>query len=359
MNTYSAAVIGLSEISQARSPRPAALAAVEPMPRSHVAAYAAHPRVRLVGVCDLAPAAIQRFESTWRDKHPDARVYTDYRQMLATEKPDIVSVITPDDKHADIFVHAADSGVRGIWCEKPLATTLEDADRMIAAADRNGTAVTVSHTRRWMPIFHRVRELVRNRTYGSLRLITATMYYSRAMLFRNGTHTLDMFGFLADAPPEWVFAEIEDGFEGFDRYRGDGGADIRSEPSANAYIKYANGVRGCIMMAKSNNQTNMMELVFESAVIRLGPDNQIVLQRIDGPPATATRGAISVTQTLGYEAWQADRELAVLSELVDALDRGTQPTLSTPRDARTTLAVLLAILESHAKGNVKVPVRVL
>lgn len=358
MKTYTAAVIGLSEISQARSPRPAALAGVEPMPRSHVAAYAAHPRVRLVGVCDLAPAAIQRFESTWRDRHPDARVYTDYREMLAAEKPDVVSVITPDDKHADIFVHTADSGVRAIWCEKPIATTLEDADRMIAAADRNGTAVSVSHTRRWMPIYHRVRDLVRDRTYGPLRLITATMYYSRAMLFRNGTHTVDMLGFLADAPPEWVFAELEDGFDGFDRYRGDGGAAISSEPSASAYIKYASGVRACLTMVKSNNMTNVMELVFDSAVIRLGADDRIVVQRVDGPPATATRGAISVTQILGHEAWQADRELAVLSELVDALDRGAQPTLSTPRDARTTLAVLLAILESHAKGNVKVPVRV-
>ena len=354
MKTYTAAVIGLSQISQGRSPKPRSLPALDPMPRSHVAAYAAHPRVKLVGACDLMPATIDKFNATWRDAHPDTRMYSDYREMLEKEKPDIVSVITPDDKHADIVVNAANSGIKGIWCEKPIATTLADADRMIEAVERNGTAMTVSHTRRWMPLYHKARELARDKTYGDLKVLTATMYYSRAMLFRNGTHIFDMLCFLADARPEWLIAELEDGFDGFDRYRGDGGNEISSEPSANAYIKFANGVRANMMMLKSNNLINVIEMVFENAVARLSGDGQIVISRVDGGPSTSTRSAISVTQTIGHEDWTADRELGTLSEFVDALDTGTKPALSPPRAARTTLAILLAILESHAKGNAKV-----
>ncbi|MEI7469747.1 MAG: Gfo/Idh/MocA family oxidoreductase, partial [Chloroflexota bacterium] len=107
MQKYKAAVIGLSHISQARSPKPSSMPAVQPMPRSHVAAYAAHPQIELVGACDLMPAAFERFNNIWRDVHPNTRLYTDYREMLAQEKPDIVSVITPDDKHADIVVNVA------------------------------------------------------------------------------------------------------------------------------------------------------------------------------------------------------------------------------------------------------------
>ena len=354
MKKYKAAVIGLSHISQARSPKPSSMPAVQPMPRSHVAAYAAHPQIELVGACDLMPAAFERFNNTWRDVHPNTRLYTDYREMLAQEKPDIVSVITPDDKHADIVVNVANSGVKGIWCEKPIATTLADADRMIEAVERNGVAMTVSHTRRWMPMFHRVRDLVRDKTYGNLKLVTATSYYSRAMMFRNGTHTFDMMCFLADAAPEWVIGELEDGFDGFDRYQGDGGNLISSEPSANAYIKFKNGVRANVLMVKSNNQTNVIELVFDNAVVRLDGSPQIVIHRIDGPPATATKAAIGVTETIGYSDWSADRELAVVTELVHALDTGTVPTISPPRVARTTLSLLLAVLESHAKGNAKV-----
>ena len=130
---------------------------------------------------------------------------------------------------------------------------------MIEAVERNNTAMTVSHTRRWMPIFHKARELVRDKTYGELKILTASMYYSRAMMFRNGTHIFDILCFLADARPEWLIAELEEGFDGFDRYRGDGGNEISSEPSANAYIKFANGVRaksGRPMMAGSLNRLN-------------------------------------------------------------------------------------------------------
>ncbi len=354
MKTYTAAVIGLSQISQGRSPRPAALPAADPMPRSHVAAYAAHRQVKLVGVCDLMPAAIEKFNATWRDKHPDTRLYADFREMLATEKPDIVSVITPDDKHADIVVHAAHSGVKAIWCEKPIATTVADADRMIEAVEKYGVAMTVSHTRRWLPTFHRLRELVRARTYGKLQLVTATQYHSRAMMFRNGTHIVDMLCFLADARPEWVIAELEDGFDGFDRYRGDGGTAISSEPSANAYIKFANGVRASLLMAKGNISTGAFELIFENAVVRSTSDEQISIHRVDGPQATSTRAAITVTETIGHEDWTAERELGTLTELIHALDTGTPPSLSTPRMARQTLAVLMAILDSHAKGSAKV-----
>ena len=67
MKTYTAAVVGLSQISQGRLPKPRSLSATDPMPRSHVSAYAAHPRVKLVGACDLMPAAREKFNATWRE----------------------------------------------------------------------------------------------------------------------------------------------------------------------------------------------------------------------------------------------------------------------------------------------------
>jgi hypothetical protein len=66
------------------------------------------------------------------------REYTDYRQMLEQERPDLVSVVPPDDHHAAPVIAAAESGVKGIICEKPLAGSLADADRMIEAVERSG-----------------------------------------------------------------------------------------------------------------------------------------------------------------------------------------------------------------------------
>jgi predicted dehydrogenase len=63
--------------------------------------------------------------------------------MLAAERLDLVSVATPDDRHVGPVVAAAEVGAQGILCEKPLATALADADRLVAVAER--TPVLVDH----------------------------------------------------------------------------------------------------------------------------------------------------------------------------------------------------------------------
>ena len=95
---------------------------------SHASTLAAMPNLELVAVCDLLPELLDDFKTTWADELPDANTYTDHREMLAAEKLDILVVATSDNRHADIVVDGAEAGVRGILCEKPLATSLEDAD---------------------------------------------------------------------------------------------------------------------------------------------------------------------------------------------------------------------------------------
>ena len=113
-------------------------------------------------------------------------LYTDHREMLAAENLDIVTVGVSDHRHADIVVNAANTpGVKGIFCppnphhphppqaihhhagnltartfagEKPLATTVEDTDRMLAACEANGVILSVDHTRRFLPIWRYCKE---------------------------------------------------------------------------------------------------------------------------------------------------------------------------------------------------------
>src|SRR5688500_7006891 len=86
---------------------------------SHVDGYADDPRTELVAVCDLDPAALERFTSYWGD---GATTYTNSDDMLREENLDLVSIVTPDNRHHRIFAAAAESGVQGILCEKPIAT---------------------------------------------------------------------------------------------------------------------------------------------------------------------------------------------------------------------------------------------
>src|SRR5437899_165238 len=131
--SYRAAIVGLTGI--AAEPRQTARVAAlgELMPHSHAAAYAHLPQTTVVGYCDLVPARLDEFRQTWGGEFPEARPYTDYREMLRGGRIDFLSVVTSDNRHAQIVVDAVEAGVRGIFCEKPIATTLADADRIIGA----------------------------------------------------------------------------------------------------------------------------------------------------------------------------------------------------------------------------------
>ena len=91
--------------------------------------------VQMVAFCDLI---VERAEKAARDFGvPGAKVYTDYKELLADESIEVVHVLTPNRSHADISVDALFAG-KHVMCEKPMAKTAEDAKRMLDAAKATG-----------------------------------------------------------------------------------------------------------------------------------------------------------------------------------------------------------------------------
>ena len=103
----------------------------------------------LVAVCDLKPDVLDTFFERSKITRGSVHEYNDYRAMLEKENLDVVSVATPDDYHTNPVCDASDAGVKGILCEKPLTINLNDADRIIETVERNGTKMSVDHTRSW------------------------------------------------------------------------------------------------------------------------------------------------------------------------------------------------------------------
>lgn len=345
MTHYKAVIVGLTGIGARRPVEPAALPIYGTMPRSHAAAYHRHPQTEIVAVCDIRQEALDNFKRDWVDVWPEVRCYTDYRAMLATEKPDLVSVCTPDHLHANITVDAANGGARAILCEKPIATTLADADRMIAAAEANQVLLSIEHTRRWSPIFLKARTLIRSGDFGPLRAITANMYSPRSMLFRNGTHLMDMICFFAEADPTWVFAELEEGFDHFTEYKSDGGHDPKTDPAASAYIHFANGVRAYYNSHKVAMPGSQFELLCEQGRLEVSDRGLTVIRGIGH-----TEWARS---TLPVDDYMYTYQLAAVAELIQVLEQGGD-LISPAREARKTLEIMLAMLKSHERGNVRV-----
>ena len=107
-----------------------------------------HPAKGLVGMdnasqvacCDLNQEVLASFQEEWSGTWDEIQPYTDYRSMLAEQRLDGGTIATPDDRHADVVVDAANAGVKAIFCEKPLCTSMEDAYRMRDAVEASGVS---------------------------------------------------------------------------------------------------------------------------------------------------------------------------------------------------------------------------
>ena len=106
----------------------------------------------VVGACDTD--AKQRERAVQRFKVP---TFDDFSRMLSESKPDVVVIGTPPHTHCDYALQSLEAGAH-VLCEKPFVSSLEEADRIIAAAKKAGRAVALNHEFREMPIFRALRD---------------------------------------------------------------------------------------------------------------------------------------------------------------------------------------------------------
>ena len=314
---------------------------------SHAATLSMLTNTELVAVCDLVPGLLEDFKAAWADDLPDVNTYTDYREMLAREDLDILAVATSDNRHTDIVVDGANAGVKGVLCEKPLATSLEDADRMIEACRERGIPLHVDHNRRWSPLIHRVRDELRAGAIGPLGSVIVSHGGPRAMLFRSGTHMIDAVCFLVESEPAQIFGVLEEGFEDWDRYRGDGGRLPENDPSASGMILFKNGVR---VLYDGSKKT----ILASDSILLRGPKGEIRFN-LDarGTAVVSTYDEdtrVPMTRPLHPAHYQIQGLPATYAELIDVIENGGAA-VSTAVEARKTLQIMLGFLKSQQEGN--------
>ena len=320
----------------------------DPVIHSHVWAIGHVPQLSLEAVCDIDPARIDRFVDNWGARWPNARSYRDYHDMLASEDLDIVAVATPEHLHSEPTVAAAEAGVRAVLCEKPLATSIEDADRMIAACESNEVLLSVDYTRRWSPLFHEVRDAIRSSAIGELSMMSASFGGMQAWMFRSGSHLLDAMVFFSDAEPVKVSAHLEEGYDDWDEYRGSGGGNsTERDPGATGYIVFDNGMRAFFSCLK-NTPDSFRDLAI------IGTEGSITF-KFDGESAEMqtvdpSRPYATVKMPLTPPVFRSRGIEAAYREIVDNIANGTENT-SPARDARKSVQIMVGFLRSHQEGG--------
>src|SRR5690349_7935597 len=210
------------------------------------------PGARLVAIADPAPGTAARMAESL----DAARAYTDPAQVFADAGIDAVAVAAPARFHADLVVAAATAG-KHVFCEKPMALTLADADRAIEAARTAGVVLQVGFNRRFAADWAAARALLDDGSLGTPRLLRSV--------------TRDPGGFdPARVPPDTIFLEtlIHD----FDtlRFLNPGADPVEVYAMADALVEPAWRDRGLldtatVLVRFANGATGTAEACFEAA----------------------------------------------------------------------------------------------
>lgn len=210
----------------------------------HAAAYACLPEFELAALCDLSWPLLRRCAEDFGG----AELFDHYETMLERVRPDVVCVATPTGLHEDMVLRAAEAGVRGIYCEKPIALSLRAARHMQQACEDRGIPLIVGHQRRLSAPYLRLRQAIQSGEIGEVYLMHGAC---PGDFLSDGTHLVDSLLYLnGDCPIRWVLAQI---------YRGRQATaeELRANPwlyhgtryghnveeGAMAVLELANGVR--------------------------------------------------------------------------------------------------------------------
>jgi phthalate 4,5-cis-dihydrodiol dehydrogenase len=132
---------------------------------------AAHPRIKITAGADVRPESVDAFGREF-----GAETYSSVEALCASRNVDAVYVLTPNRFHAQHAIMAAEHG-KHVFADKPMALTLDDCDRMIAAAERNGVHVLVGHTQSLDPGIRAMADVVLSGDLGA-PMMFHTWYYN-------------------------------------------------------------------------------------------------------------------------------------------------------------------------------------
>lgn len=307
----------------------------------HAAGYEASPYCQIVAAADIKPENLEAF----CQEHHVPNGYADYKEMLAQEKLDLVSVTLWPHLHAPVVIDVAQSPqpVRAIHCEKPMAPTWSEAQKMVQACANKNIQLTFHHQRRFGKPFRKAKELLDGGAIGQLQRIEAFT----SNLFDWGTHWFDMmFMYNNEEPAEWVIGQI-------DARGGHPVFGAMVEGQGLSYWKWKNGVYGLMITGHGGESACNNRLIGTQGEIEVGVNNgpEIRYRNVE-------TGYRWQDLDVGGKIHGRDHDIAAIIDVVDALRTGREPELSARRAIQSTELIFATYESSRKRGRVDLPLAV-
>jgi predicted dehydrogenase len=313
------------------------------MGQRHYRAYAGTV-ADVVAICEWQPDRVREHAPTF----PAEAVFTDYRALFqARPDLDLVSIVSNGPTHAEVAIAAMERGIKCVLCEKPIATSLADADRVIACARATGARLAVNHVRRWSEDYRRLKRMLADGVIGRLRHITFTC--GSTGLGNFATHAFDTMQYLFDAEPAAVVAWIDR--TGTPNPRGAAFVD----PGGFGVVVFGGGQRGFIDASEDTGMQYAFTLVGEYGRVtidELNGDWSIRARTSAVRSAPFTRYG-SDTERVAFAAVEPYDLVTLTRRAIDEL-AGDGPLTCTAQDGRRSLELVVAFHESDAAGHAPV-----
>ena len=321
----------------------------------HLPEYQLHPNVDIVAVCDI----LERRVTETAEKY-QARAYTDYVKLLETEELDAVSVCLPNYLHAPVSIAALKAG-NHVLCEKPMATSRTEAERMIAAATNNNKKLMIGHNQRFVSSHQKAKQLIENGEVGKIYSFrtafghggpegwsadgATSWFFNKDQAFIGamgdlGVHKADLLRFLLGEEFVEVGAFVETSAK----------ENTNVDDNAVLILKTESGIIGTLAAswAYTAEEDNSTIIYGENAILRLEehPDFSLVAQYKNGEVVKYELGGIQSNEAGGQTTTN------VIDHFVEAIVEDKDPLINGEEGMRS-LEVILAALESVEKKRIQ------
>ena len=316
----------------------------------HLTAFAAHDGVEVVCIADPSAEAREGQARMYGIGHSVA----DYREMLVRPDLDAVDIAVPHHLHCPMTLDALSEGLNVI-CEKPIGLDLDEADRMIDAAEHSKGRLLIKQYQRCAEHHARAKAIIDSGELGDVYLMTGLFLaqLSRAendpenwrgtwdragggILIDGGVHVVDLMQFILGRAVA-VSATAK---------RLVAGLPHKADDTTSLTIEYERGAIGSVVCASCD--TSHPGLTPDKAFY--GTQGSLRVWQ-DGPLTRLTRWTGGVSEEIvAVENWWESANVAVVTHLVDCLLDGTEPNVSL-EEARHDLEIVRAAYRSASEGR--------
>lgn len=321
--------------------------------------------LNFVAMCDILPEAMgEKSDKFSLDK---VHKYTDYKEMLKVEQPELVAIATESGKHAQIALDCISAGCNVI-IEKPIALSMEDASAIVKAGRDNGVVVCANHQNRFNKSVQYIRKALEDGRFGKLfhgaahvRWNRGESYYTQAKwrgtwaqdggcLMNQCIHNIDLL--------RWMMGnEIDEVFAYTDQLEHD---YLEAEDLGLAIIKFKNGSYGLIEGTTNVYPKNLEETLYifgQNGTVKAGGSSDNIIEEwafadsLDDPEYVKATYGENPPNVYGFG------HTPLYKDVIDAIKTGRDPYV-TGEDGQRALEVILAIYKSAVEHKpVKLPLQ--